>query len=344
MKAIRIHGPHDARYEDVPDPQPGPDDVVIRVKAVAICGTDVELFDGTMFYLTSGMTQYPFIPGHEWSGEVVGMGSNVTEFAIGDAVVGECSIGCRICKRCQAGNYHLCADRSETGLLKQAGGMAEYICFPKFFLHKIGALPFDQAAFVEPTGIAVNPARKTRITPADRVVVMGAGPIGLFAVQVAKAYGARQVLLVGQRQERLRVGLELGADVAVDCRESDFVRQVADATGGAMADVVIEAVGRKSVWPMITSLVAPGARVAMTGLFAGDICDVNFDPLVVNEISVLGCLGAPGMWPEVISLHQRGLVKTQPMVTHTLPLADFAEAIDISKSRRDGAIKVLLKP
>lgn len=148
MKAIRIHGPRDARYEDVPDPKPGPDDVLIKVKAVAICGTDVELFEGTMFYITPGLTKYPFIPGHEWSGEVVETGSNVTAFRQGDAVVGECSTGCRKCKRCQRGDYHLCADPSETGLLKQPGGMAEYISYPQHTLHKVDGLSYEQAAFI----------------------------------------------------------------------------------------------------------------------------------------------------------------------------------------------------
>jgi L-iditol 2-dehydrogenase len=344
MKAIRIHGPKDARYEVVPMPQPGPDDVLVKVKAVAICATDVELFDGVMFYITSGMTKYPFIPGHEWSGEVVEVGANAREFAPGDRVVGECSIGCRQCKLCLSGRYHLCRDRSETGLLKQPGGMAEYISFPRFFLHKVGDLPFDSATFIEPTGIAVNPARKARITPADRVAVMGPGPIGLFAVQVAKAYGARQVLLVGGRDERLQAGLDLGADVAIDYRKGNIARHVADATSGEMVDVVIEAVGRKEVWPMIASIVAPGARVVMTGLFAGATCDVDFDPLVVGEVSIMGSLGAPGMWPECISLHQKGLVRTERIITHRLPLADFAEAIEISRNRQGGAIKVLLHP
>jgi threonine dehydrogenase-like Zn-dependent dehydrogenase len=344
MNAIRIHGPKDARYEEVPDPKPRSDHVLVKVKAVAICATDVELYDGVMFYITSGLTQYPFIPGHEWSGEVVEVGADVRGFAPGDAVVGECSIGCRSCSFCLSGRYHLCPDRSETGLLKQPGGMAEYISYPQFFLHKVGNLPYEQAAFIEPTGVAVNPARKTRITPVDRVAVMGPGAIGLFAVQVAKAYGARQVILVGGRGERLQAGLDLGADVAIDYRTGDIRSQVAAATGGAMVDVVIEAVGRKSVWPMIASIVAPGARVGMTGLFAGELCDVDFDPLVVNEVSVIGCLGAPGMWPECIALHQKGLIRTNHIITHRLPLSEFAEAINISRNRRDGAIKVLLKP
>lgn len=213
MKAIRIYGPKDARYEDVPDPKPRPDDVLIKVKSVAICATDVELYEGTMFYLTSGMTKCPFIPGHEWSGEVVEVGENAkADFAPGDAVVGECSIGCRQCRRCQSGMYHLCEHRSETGLLKQPGAMAEYISYPRFFLHKVGNLPHEQAAFIEPTGIAVHSARKTGITPDDRVMIMGAGPIGLFATQVAKAYGAKQILSVDGIDSRLRIAEELGAN------------------------------------------------------------------------------------------------------------------------------------
>jgi threonine dehydrogenase-like Zn-dependent dehydrogenase len=111
-----------------------------------------------------------------------------------------------------------------------------------------------------------------------------------------------------------------------------------------MVDVVIEAVGRKSVWPLIAGIIAPGARVAMVGLFAGEICDVNFDPLVVQQISVLGCLGAPGMWPECIDLHRRGLVRTDRIVTHRMALADFVEAIEVARGRRGPAIKVVLTP
>ena len=111
-----------------------------------------------------------------------------------------------------------------------------------------------------------------------------------------------------------------------------------------MVDVVIEAVGRKEVWPAIASILAPRARVAMTGLFAGAVCDVDFDPLVVGEVSILGCLGGPNLWPEAIALHASGKVRTDPIITHRLPLSDFTRAIDISRNRIDDAIKVLVEP
>ena len=134
MKAIRIHGPKDVRFEEVPIPKVGPDDLLIRVKAAGLCGTDLELYDGTMFYITSGITKLPLIPGHEWSGEVVELGANVSEFSIGDKVTGECSVGCRSCPYCIRGWYNQCPFRTETGLLNRDGGFAEYISFSRYFL------------------------------------------------------------------------------------------------------------------------------------------------------------------------------------------------------------------
>jgi L-iditol 2-dehydrogenase len=344
MKAIQIHGARDARYEEVPDPEPGPDDVLIRVRAAGICGTDMELFDGDMFYLTSGMAKLPLIPGHEWSGEVVETGANVTEFEPGDRVTGECTVSCGQCDYCRRGWYNQCPNRTETGILNRSGGFAELLAFPRQFLHACNGLEFDDAAFIEPTGIALYPVKLANVTPADYVAVMGPGPIGLFAVQVLRAYGARKIILVGTRDDRLEVGRQVGADATVNVRTEDLVEKVRDVTDGHMVDVIVEAVGKPSVWDDIMSIVAPRARVAMTGLFAGEKCAVDFDPVVINNISILGCLGSPSLWDEAISLHERGLVSSEPLITHRLPLSDFAKAIEIVRERRDGAIKAVLHP
>jgi L-iditol 2-dehydrogenase len=344
MKAIRLHGPGDARWEEVDCPPLDPDRVLVRVKAASICATDVELYDGVMVYLTSGLARYPLIPGHEWSGEVVEAGAHATAFHPGDRVVGECSIGCRQCVLCRRGAYHLCRDRCETGLLGQQGAFAEYISFPRFFLHHCRDLGFEDAACIEPTGVAVHAVRRTRVTPADNVVVMGAGPIGLFAVQVARAYGARTVIAVDRRPARLRAARELGADAAIDATGDDLIHAVGDLTGGLMASVVIEATGNRQVWDSLASMLAPGARVGMLGLCGGSRCAVDFDPLVVKDISVFGCLGGPGLWEEAISLHQRGLVRSRGIVTHRLPLSEFSGGVEIARSQANGAIKVVLQP
>ena len=342
MKAIRIHGPEDVRYEEVKTPEPGLDDVLVKVKAAGICGTDLELVDGSMFYLTSGMGRLPIIPGHEWSGEVSELGKNVEGFRIGDKVTGECSIGCRTCPYCMKGWYNQCPNRTETGILNRDGGFAEYIACPKNTLHKCNEMLFDEAAFIEPTGVALFATKLTQVCPEDYVAVMGPGPIGLFAVQTAKVYGARKVILVGTNEARLEVGEKLGADVTVNIRRGDDVTAIVrDATNGHMADVVLEAAGKVSVWDAIASILAPRARIGMMGLFAGQKCAVDFDPLVVGNVAIYGSVASPSMWEESIDLHERGQVTAAPMITHRIPLEDFHRGVEIARKRIDDAIKVI---
>lgn len=344
MKAIQYLAPRTCRYNELPVPKVGADDVLVRVHSAGICGTDIEVYDGEMFYFTSNMTRIPITPGHEWAGEVVEKGKNVTEFSLGDRVTGECSVGCRKCAYCKKGWYNQCQSRTETGLLNRDGGFAEYIAMPRFNVFGTRGLRYDQAATIEPTGIALYPTKLAQVTPKDHVVVMGSGPIGLFMVQTARAYGARKVILVGSRKERLEAGLALGADVAVDYRSDDATAAVAEATEGHMADVVLEAVGQPSAWEIIAGLLAPRARVMMTGLFAGKKCQVNFDPLVVKNISIMGTVGAPNCWEECIELHERGAVTSEHIITHHLPLHDFEKGVEVARNRTGGAIKVLLHP
>ena len=344
MKAIRVYGPKDVRYEDVPMPSLGPDDVLIRVRAAGLCGTDLEVYDGVMFYITTGMTKLPFIPGHEWSGEIVKTGSAVREFSRGDKVTGECTVSCRMCSYCMKGWYNQCPHRTETGLLNRDGAFAEFIAFPRSHLHKCNKMAFDEAAFIEPTGVALYATKLAQTCPEDTVAIMGPGPIGLFAVQTAKAYGARKVILVGTREERLEIGRRLGADVTVNLRTEKLADKVRAATDGHMVDVVIEAVGKASVWDDIAAIIAPRARVAMTGLFAGQKCSVDFDPLVINNITILGSLGGPNVWDEAIALYERGRITAKPLITHHLPLKDFVQGIEIMRNRTGNAIKVILDP
>jgi len=174
MQAIQITEPLKTTLATVEEPELGSDDVRIRVLGTGICATDVEIYEGNMVYFTRGMASFPIIPGHEWVGQVLALGANVSVFNIGDHVVGEVSLGCSQCDRCKSGQYHRCESRTETGILNRDGAFAEVIHHPAHYLHRISqSVPIASAALVEPTAVAFNGVLKAKVSPQDSVVVFG---------------------------------------------------------------------------------------------------------------------------------------------------------------------------
>ncbi|WP_421853578.1 zinc-dependent alcohol dehydrogenase [Oricola sp.] len=342
--AVEIRGPDDFGVRSFDGEAPAPGEVAIAVEAVGVCGTDIEIVDGTMPYFTSGAASYPIVPGHEWVGRVVEAGAGVTRFVAGDRVVGECSVGCMRCHRCMAGLYHQCANRTETGILNRSGGFSERIVFPELFLHPISEdVSLNAAALVEPTAIAFNGVKKASVSPRDRVAVFGDGPIGLLLMMVAKAFGARSVAVVGATKSRLAHAVRLGADLAIDVTAQDPRAQLLEYGDGSLPDVVLEATGNPAAVPAAIEAAAPGGRVVLQGLFAGGkVRELCFDHLVVNDISLLGALGSPGIWPDVIALIESGEVDPAAIVTHELALDQFGEGIRLVKARE--ALKVIVRP
>ena len=342
MKAIRINGPGQFAIEDRPRPAPTSDEVLVRICATGICGTDVEILHGTMAYFTQGLAAYPVTPGHEWSGKVVELGANVEGFDIGDHVVGECSVGCGTCGRCRSGNYHRCANRTETGILGRDGGFSEFITFPAASLHRISRkVDLRAAALVEPTAIAFNGVRKAEVSPEDYLVIHGDGPIGLLLLQVAKAFGAARIALVGATPHRLSLAKDLGANLAVDATSEDVVSVLED-FGDALPSVAIEATGRPEAAATAIRSVAPGGRVVLQGLFGGKLLNAfDLDQIVINDLTVLGALGSPGVWPAVIRLIEQGRVEPLAIVTSELPLERFGEGVETVVAR--SGVKVVVQ-
>ncbi len=342
MDAIQIRGAHDVFYGEITSPEPGPGEVLIRVKATGICGTDVEIVDGTMPYFTIGSARYPIIPGHEWSGTVAALGPDVTGFEVGDPVVGECSIGCAQCKTCKAGNYHRCPNRHETGILNLNGGFAEYIAFPALYLHKLPAsIPLETACLVEPSAVAYNGVLHSHVTPSDYVAIVGDGPIGLLALQCALAFGAHKVVVVGATPGRLQKAVALGAHAIFDANEGpagDFLR---DQGSGTLPDVVIEATGNPIAAEQSIHYVRDGGRLTLLGIFAGQKATIDLDHLVVGDITLRGVLGSPNIWPDVIRLIASGRIDPAAIISHQIELSKFARGIDMMKRRADGVIKVV---
>ncbi|MCX5516706.1 hypothetical protein C3941_17645 [Kaistia algarum] len=344
MRAVVINGPKRVAIEEFPDVSPAPGQVSIRVLATGICGTDVEIFDGTMPYFTSGMAHYPVVPGHEWVGEVLACGDGVEGFAAGDRVVGECSVGCMHCAVCLSGRYHQCPNRTETGILGRRGGFAERIEFPALFLHRISkSVPLQAAALIEPAAVAFNGVRLAAVSPRDDVAIFGDGPIGLLLLMMARAFGARRVSVVGATPHRLALAERLGADAAIDVADGRVAERLAEIGDGRRPGVVIEATGNPAAVNAAIAAIAPGGRLILQGLFAGRKADgIDLDRIVTSDIEIRGALGSPGIWPDVIALVETGRVDPGALVTERLKLSEFERGIGLVTSR--SAVKVVVEP
>ena len=345
MKAVVIHGPEQVSIDEVAVREPEEGEVLIKVMAAGLCGTDYELYTNDMVYIKEGLSRLPLIPGHEWSGVVVKAGPGVSSFRPGDKVSGECTVSCQKCWYCQRGIPNQCRSRTETGIMNRDGGFAEFITFPVSHLHRFKTLSFEEAALIEPTGIALYALQRGRITPFDTVVVMGPGPVGLQAAQIAKkVFHARKVILAGTRPERLERAAGFGLDGLINIRQEDIAVKVRDYTDGRMADLVLEESGGATVFSDIKKIINPCGRIVLNGFFGSRPAPIDWDFITVNDISIIGALGSPNIWDNVIDLLESGMIETKSLISHVLKLDEFEKGLDIMVNRRDNACKVILKP
>jgi 2-desacetyl-2-hydroxyethyl bacteriochlorophyllide A dehydrogenase len=344
MRAITILGPRQIRCGETEIPAYGEDEVLVRVHCVGICATDLEIYDGSLLYFQDGRAAYPIIPGHEWSGEIVAVGSRVRGFAVGDRVVGETTLACGRCPTCLNGRYNLCPNRKENGILGKHGATAEYMSFPAFALHKIpDNIPYDQACLIEPAAVAFRGASRIRIGPEDSVAVFGAGPIGLLSVQMAKAFGAKQVTLIDYNRPRLELGRSMGADGIVDLNDVSLTDAAKTYTNGEGYTKIIEASGNPQAMADTTRLAAEGARICMIGLCGGRHAHMDIDKVVTSDLEIFGSVSSPGVWQHVVPLFAAGKVNVLPLMTHRFPLERYEEALQLIERKDPGVLKILIQ-
>ncbi len=344
MLAARFEGPGKLRIGQFPDPTPESGEVLVRIGAVGICATDLEVFHGTLSYFTSGQARYPIIPGHEWAGEIVGLGQGVRGFSVGDHVTGECGMGCRACRICLEGRHQLCPDRTETGILNRDGAFAELLAFPAVFLHRIdAAVPFPEACLIEPSAVANHAMYRAGVTPRDSVAVLGAGPIGLLTAQMARIHGASAVLLFDTRPQRLALARELGFTYTYDVSDPDSIFRARALTDGGPS-VVIDATGNPTALDLAVELAAAGGRIGAVGVCGGRRPTLDLDRLVTHELSLIGSLGSPNAWPSTIAMLGDGRLLTRPLISHTLPLSRLGDALTLIENREPGVVKIVIQP
>ncbi|WP_188454883.1 zinc-binding dehydrogenase [Virgibacillus oceani] len=341
MKALvkTAHGFGNLEIQDKKEPQVGNGQVKIEVKYAGICGSDIHTYEG---HYKVGV---PVTLGHEFSGEVVDVGEDVTEFKPGDRVTSETTFYiCGECDYCQSGDYNLCNHRKGLGT-QQDGGFTKYLIARKESVHLLPEnVDYQSAAMTEPLACTHHAVSKTEINDGDIVVVIGPGPIGLFTAQVAKSRGAK-VLISGLTNDKVRLdkAKELGIDYAVNTQEEDIKEIVNGLTDGYGADVVFECSGAVPAAKQGLDLLRKKGQYGQVGLFAQPEIPFDLEKIIQKEIRVVGTRSQKSAdWEPSLALMNDGRVHAKAMVTHEFDISQWDEAYQAIKSGE--AIKVLLTP
>lgn len=343
MKALVLTAANEYSVTEVPDPVPGPFEVLCRVERVGICGTDVHMVHGDY---PMWPAYHPFIPGHEWSGQVVGLGPGAEDFSwsVGDRVVGSSHAPCSYCDNCIRGRYNLCLQYGHPQLHSHYGHTKPG-AFAELVVHSIRSvfrlpdqLDYDQGAIADPASIALHCANRGGVHDGQTVAVIGAGPVGLLAADAAHALGATRVV-VAARGARLTVVEKFGFE-AVDTRVEDPVAAFRERVPGG-ADIVLDAAGTPQSIPMALAMLARGGRCSTVGIPTSDVT-ADLSALVLDELELVGSRAVSGEMATVLEFLADGRMRSRELVTHRYPLSDFGTALDVTDRRTDGALKVLI--
>jgi L-iditol 2-dehydrogenase len=324
--------------EDVEVPEPGPGEVLLRVRACGLCGTDLKMVHGA-FEQRGWPPSLPFVLGHEWSGEIVALGEGLDEVALqpGDRVVAENHVGCGRCLMCRQGRYNLCEKTGTPGYRLYGhtapGALAEFAVRPAQMLHKLpdSVSPLE-GALVNQGSLTIHALRRVGFLPGSSVAIFGPGLLGLLAAGVASASGAAQLIMVG-RGARLDLAAEMGCDHVVDYEREDPVVGVRRLTGGRGVDYVLDCTGDPGVPAQAIGSVRRGGRIALLGLSGGQPAEIDVDRLTLDEIDIMGVRSSPNAYPAMIALMRSGKVDVSPLVTHVYPLESVGEALAALESR-----------
>ncbi|WP_461365027.1 zinc-dependent alcohol dehydrogenase [Candidatus Darwinibacter acetoxidans] len=343
MKALVLKEYHQLSYEDVPEPHYGPDDLLVQVKACAICGSDVHGLDGS-----TGRRQPPIIMGHEASGVVAAVGERVQGFAPGDRITFDSTIYCGRCHFCRQGRINLCDNRRVLGVscddYRQNGALAEFVAVPSHIAYHLPeGVSFEQAALVEPVSIAVHAVSLAPLNLGDTAVVVGVGTIGLLIIQILRTAGCGQIIALDIDHGKFDLARRFGAAVCWDPREEDLIHRIRSVTKGRGADLAFDAVGLSFTVGQAAGLLRKGGALVLVGNLSPQ-ADLPLQSVVTREIALYGSCASSGEYPICLELIQQGKVDVNSLISATAPLRDGAEWFQRLYNKEPGLLKVVLKP
>ncbi len=343
MKALLLSEYSRLDFVDVPMPRPGPDDVLIKVEACGICGSDVHGYDGS-----SGRRIPPLVMGHEAAGSVAATGANVTDLHEGQHVTFDSTVYCGQCEYCRRGEMNLCEFREVLGVatsdFKRQGAFAEYLVVPRRIVHTVPAdLAFSDAAMVEPLSVAVHAVKLSEVPQNATALVVGAGMIGLLVLQALREAGCTNVIVSDVDDTRLELAKELGASATINAKSSDTVAEVKRHTAGVGVDVALEAVGSTPTVKTAIESVRRGGTVTLIGNIAPTV-EIPLQVVVSRQIRLQGTAASSGEYPECIDMLANKKVSLKPLISMVAPLGDGAQWFDRLHSREANLMKVILTP
>jgi len=343
MKAMLLSDYKQLEITQLPEPDIGPDEVLVRVKACGICGSDIHGFDGS-----SGRRIPPLVMGHEASGVVAQVGSNVADLAEGDRVTFDSMVSCGRCFFCRRGRANLCDDRRVLGVscgdYRRHGAFAEFVAVPQHIVYKLpDALSFQHAAMVEPVSVAVHAAHLAPIRLGDTAVVIGTGMIGLLVVQTLKAAGCGEILAVDLADEKIELACRLGASAGLNPEQTDVQQEILARTAGRGADIAVEAVGATRPVQTAIETVRKGGSVVLVGNLSPQV-ELPLQSVVTREITLYGSCASSNEYPACIEMLARGAVEVDPLITALSSLEEGPAWFDRLYGGEPGLMKVMLQP
>jgi L-iditol 2-dehydrogenase len=343
MKALLLSEYKRLAVTDMPDPVPGPNDVLVQVAACGICGSDVHGYDGS-----SGRRIPPVVMGHEAAGVVAAVGAAVRGFAKGDRVTFDSTVYCGVCDFCRNGEANLCDNRQVVGVscneFRRAGAFAEYVTVPERIVYALPAgLKFAEAAMLEAVSVGLHAVAVSDLSGGETALVIGAGMIGLLVLQAARAAGCSRVFVADIDATRLKLAKDLGADETILASGDELMREVLRLTDGRGVDVVLEAVGHDETVNSAIDCVRKGGTVTLVGNIAPKV-SLPLQKVVTRQIRLQGSCASSGEYPQAMELIASGKIKVGLLITAVAPLSDGPEWFERLYAREPNLMKIVLDP
>lgn len=343
MKALLLSEYSHLEIADVPVPKPGEGEVLVKVEACGICGSDVHGYDGS-----SGRRIPPLIMGHEAAGVVSEVGPGIERLKVGDRITFDSTIYCGKCKYCQAGEVNLCDNRQILGVstkeFRRQGAFAEYVTVPELVTYQLPKeVPAEHAAMIEPLAVAVHAVSLSKPEEARTALVVGAGMIGLLVVQALRVEGVQTIIVSDIDDTRLKLASELGATHTVNVKEKNLAEAISEVTGGAGVDLALEAVGNTPGVKSAIENVRKGGRVTLIGNVTPTV-EIPLQLVVSRELTIQGSAASSGEYPRCIELLASGKVDVSKLITAVAPLEEGADWFQRLYNREPNLMKIVLTP